>query len=254
MRNLRVVWIIWLREVKRYLREKIRIITSLTMPALYLFVLGKGLGSSMAMRGAPPGFDFRQFLFPGILGMTVLMTAIFAAISIVWDREFGFLKEVMVAPVPRWTITLGKGLGGSTVAMMQGVIMLLLAPTIGINLTPAIVAQVVPLLFLVAFSITSMGIVVAARMKTMEGFQMIMNFFLMPMLFLSGAIFSLKNAPGWMSFLSKFDPLTYGVDALRGIMLPEMQPLHSISFNVVVVAFFSTVMIGLAVFAFNRQD
>lgn len=254
MKNARVIWIIWLREIKRYLREPARIFTSLVMPALYLYVLGKGLGSSMAMRGTPPGFDFRQFIFPGVLGMTVLMTSIFAAISIVWDREFGFLKEVMVAPVPRWTIVLGKGFGGSSVAMFQGTIMLLLAPTIGIKLTPQIVAEVVPLLFLVAFSITSIGIVVAARMKTMESFQVIMNLFLMPMLFLSGALFSLKNAPGWMSFLSKFDLLTYGVDALRGIMLPELPPLHSASYNIAIIGLFSLIMISLAVFAFERQD
>ncbi len=254
MKNARVVWIIWLREIKRYLREPARIFTSLVMPALYLYVLGKGLGSSMAMRGAPPGFDFRQFLFPGVLGMTVLMTSIFAAISIVWDREFGFLKEVMVAPVPRWTIVLGKGFGGSSVAMFQGTIMLLLAPTIGIKLTPIMVVKVVPLLLLVAFSITSLGILVASRMKTMESFQVIMNLFLMPMLFLSGALFSLKNAPEWMSFLSKFDMLTYGVDTLRSIMVPEVPPLHPAIYNIAVIGMFSVVMMGLAVFSFERQD
>lgn len=254
MTSLRTIWIIWLREIKRYLRDPIRIVTSLTMPALYLFVLGKGLASSMAMKGAPPDFDFRQFMFPGVLGMTVLMTAMFASISIVWDREFGFLKEVMVAPVPRWAITIGKGLGGSTVALSQGIIMLLLAPVIGISLTVDMVLKVIPLLLLVAFSITSMGILIAARMKTMESFQMVMNFFLMPMLFLSGALFSLRNAPDWMTWLSKFDPLSYGIDAIRGVMLPQVPPLHSLSTNVIVIVVFSLAMMSAGVFAFNRQD
>jgi daunorubicin resistance ABC transporter membrane protein len=164
-----------------------------------------------------------KFMFPGILGMTVLFTAVFSAISIIWDREFGFLKEVLVSPVPRSSVALGKIIGGSTTALMQAVVFLALAFTpwfYGFSLSTLWkVLAVLPLLVLLALSLTSLGVAVAARMTSFEGFPIVMNFLLMPLFFLSGAFFPLQGLPTWMNFLNKIDPLTYGVDALRGIML-----------------------------------
>ncbi|HVN66940.1 MAG TPA: ABC transporter permease, partial [Candidatus Sulfotelmatobacter sp.] len=164
------VYILWLRDLKRYWYDKPRIFASLGQPILFLFVLGTALGPSVT---TPGGVSFSEFIFPGIISMTVLFTSIFSAISIVWDREFGFLKEVLVAPVSRWSIVIGKALGGSTVAVLQGCLMLVLAPLVGVKLSVLIVLQSIVVMFLIAFAITGLGIVIAARMKEMEGFQMV---------------------------------------------------------------------------------
>ena len=168
-------------------------LAALGQPMLYLFVFGTGLGSAMSTATQTGAIDFRQFMFPGTLAMTVLFTAIFSAISIVWDREFGFLKEVMVAPVSRTAVALGKVAGGATVAMFQGVVALLLAPVVGVKLSIDQIVSIVGLMLLLATVMTSFGILIAARQKSMEGFQMMMNFLLMPMFFLSGAFFPLRG-------------------------------------------------------------
>jgi ABC-2 type transport system permease protein len=192
----------------------------------------------------------------------VLFTAIFSAVSIVWDREFGFLKEVMVAPVSRTAVALGKVAGGSTVAMFQGALVLLLAPLIGIRLTVAQVVVLVGLMFVLASSLSALGILIAARQRTMEGFQMIMQFLLMPMFFLSGAFFPLQGVPLWMEWLSKVDPVTYGVDPLRQVALRESVPamvlealrLHPILTDVLVMAAFGLAFIVPAIWLFSKRD
>lgn len=214
--DIMAVYILWLRDLKRYWYDKARIIASLGQPILFLFVLGTAL--SPTFHGTA-GINFSEFIFPGVIAMTVLFTSIFSAISIVWDREFGFLKEVLVAPVSRWSIVAGKALGGSTVAMIQGAIMLCLAPLVGVKLTIGIILLSLCVMFLIALAISSLGIVIAARMKEMEGFQMVVNFLIMPLFFLSGALFPLDRLPPWLSVLTRLDPLTYGVDMLRGVML-----------------------------------
>ncbi|MBV9231523.1 MAG: ABC transporter permease [Chloroflexi bacterium] len=224
-RNLNTISIVWYRDILRYVRDPMRVITSMMQPLMFLFIFGSGLRGSLNMTGGaalPPGsagLDFRTFLFPGVLGMAVLFTSIFSAISIVWDREFGFLREVLVAPIARTSVVLGKALGGSTVAMLQGTIMLIFAPLIGVSLTPVLVIKLMSEMLLLAFCLTCMGIVVAARMKSMEGFQVIMQFFLMPMFFLSGALFPLRGLPLWLAILNRLDPVTYGVDPLRQAVL-----------------------------------
>ena len=247
-RNLKGAYTIWYRDVIRFSRDRPRILAALAQPMLYLFVFGTGLGS--AMSGSPAGaVDFRQFMFPGTLAMTVLFTAIFSAISIVWDREFGFLKEVMVAPVSRTAVALGKVAGGATVAMFQGVVALLIAPIVG-------------LMLLLATVMTSFGILIAARQKSMEGFQMMMNFLLMPMFFLSGAFFPLRGVPPWMAWLAILDPVTYGVDSLRQVVLRRSVPaemlraltVHPTAMNVLVMAVLSVAFIIPAVWQFGRQD
>lgn len=220
--SMRGIYIIWLREFKRFWRDRPRRIGGFAQPILYLALLGVGMQSAFKVFGGGD-VPYIKFMFPGIVGLTVLFTAVFSAISIIWDREFGFLKEVLVSPVPRTSVALGKIIGGSTTALIQGAIFLVLAFTpwvYGFSLSTLWkVLAVLPLIVLMAMSLTSLGVAVAARMSSLEGFPIVMNFLLMPLFFLSGAFFPLQGLPGWMDFLTKIDPLTYGVDALRGIML-----------------------------------
>ncbi len=243
------VYILWLRDLKRYWYDKSRIAASLGQPILFLFVLGTALTPSFK---GPSGLNFSEFIFPGIVGMTVLFTSIFSAMSIVWDREFGFLKEVLVAPISRWSIVIGKSLGGSSVAVIQGTLMLLLAPLVGVRFSLLSLPLIFISMFLIAFSMTALGIVIAARMKEMEGFQVVVNFLIMPIFFLSGALFPLNNLPGWLSVLTKIDPLTYGIDFMRGIMVNSHSfPLH---LDIAVIAAFSLIMMAIAVSEFNISE
>ena len=220
METLRVIYAIWLREVKLFVREPTRLVGMVGQPLLYLLIVGQGIAGGLTLNGAPAGMGYMHFIYPGIIGMSVLFTSMFAAISIIWDREFGFLKEVLVSPAPRWAVAFGKILGGATVAMMQSVILIALAPFVGVSLSAAMVLQVLLLCFLLSCAITSLGVSVAARMRSMQGFQMIMNFLVMPMYFLSGAMFPTTSPgfPAWMQALTTVDPLTYGVDALRNVV------------------------------------
>lgn len=249
MRNLMAIYVLWLRDLKRYWYDKPRIVASLGQPLLFLFVLGTALSPSF--RG-PAGINFSEFIFPGIIGMTVLFTSVFSAMSIVWDREFGFLKEVLVAPISRWSIVVGKALGGSTVAMIQGTIMFLLGQFVGIKISFLLFLKALVGMFLIAFAMSSLGIAIAARIKEMEGFQVIVNFLIMPLFFLSGALFPLDHLPAWLNILTRIDPLTYGVDFLRGVIIGNH--VFPLSFSFALVALFSFVMIIIAVFEFNLEE
>ncbi len=218
MLSLRVIYTIWLREFKTFIRERSRMVGMVGQPLLYLLILGKGITASMSLNGAPGGMDYLRFMYPGIIGMSVLFTSIFSAVSIIWDREFGFLKEVQVAPVPRWAVAVGKVLGGATVATIQSAILIILAPLAGLSLSIWIIIKIILLSFLMSFAVTSLGISIAARMESMQGFQMIMNFLVMPLYFLSGGMFPVNTAPEWMKTLMVIDPLTYGVDAIRTVV------------------------------------
>jgi ABC-2 type transport system permease protein len=260
-RDLKGAYTVWYRDVLRFFTDRMRIVASLGQPLLFLFVFGSGMAS--AMRGLGGGeIDYQTFMFPGILGMSVLFTAVFSAVSVVWDREFGFLKEVLVAPVSRTAVALGKMAGGSTVAMFQGTILLVLAPLIGIRLSFLQIIQLMGLMLLLASVMTSFGILFAARQRTMEGFQMVMNFLLMPMLFLSGAFFPLTDVPRWLEILAKVDPVTYGVDPIRQIMLADTAPAEAIeALSVASIGTDVAILFGLgvafmipAVWLFGRQD
>jgi len=264
--SLRGVYIIWYRDVLRFVRDRPRIIAAMAQPALYLVIFGSGVSS--AIRGpTASGADYMQFLFPGVVGMTVLFTSVFTAMSIVWDREFGFLKEVLVAPVSRTAVAIGKALGGSTQAVLQGSLVLLLAPLAGVSLSPITIMTVLPLMFLLAFALTSLSIALAARMRSMEGFQVMMNFFMMPLFFLSGALFPLSGLPGWLTVLTLLDPATYGIDPIRRIIMmgsgysADAMPALvlfgielSIAHEIAILALFAAVMLALAVRSFGRQD
>jgi ABC-2 type transport system permease protein len=217
MKGLTVVYAIWLREFKVFTREKFRIVGMIGQPLLYLLIVGKGITAGMRLN-ATGNIDYLKFIYPGIIGMSILFTSVFSALSIIWDREFGFLKEVLVAPVPRWGVAIGKSLGGATIVMMQTVVLICLAPVAGISLTVFVVAKLLVLSFVFAFALTSLGVVIASRMASMQSFQMVWNFMVLPLYFLSGAMFPMASAPGWMQALMAIDPMTYGVDAIRNVV------------------------------------
>lgn len=258
MHNFLAIYSIWLRDVIRVGRDRSRIVGAMAQPILYLFVFGTGMSRAFTTTSAKSlpfgGQNYVVFLYPGILGMAILFTSIFSAISIVWDREFGFLKEVMVAPISRATVAVGKGLGGSTIALGQGIVILLFAPLAGVHLSWQTVLLLIPTMALVAFSLTSLGIVVASRMRTMEGFQMIMNFLMMPLFFLSGAMFPLQRLPGWLTVLTRLNPLSYGVDALRTIVLGPQAQIYPLTVDIGVVAIFGAVCMTTAAWLFNKVD
>src|SRR5262245_23923196 len=219
-KSLKVVYTIWLREYKTFAREKVRVIAMVAQPLLSLAILGRGITAGMRLTGAGE-VDYIKYMYPGVIGMSILFTSIFSALSIIWDREFGFLKEVLVAPVPRWAVALGKSFGGATVSMFQSVILVAMAPLVGLSLSFGLILKLLVLAFLLSFAITSLGIVIASRMQSMQSFQMVMNFLVMPLYFLSGAMFPMATAPVWMRSLMTADPLTYGVDALRNVTFSD---------------------------------
>ena len=217
---IQAILVIWYRDVLRFSRDRARLLVSLAQPLLYLLVFGVGLSASLGGGlGLPPGVTYLQYLYPGVLGMAVLFTAMFSAMSVVWDREFGFLREILVAPINRSAVAVGKALGGATQAMVQGVLLLVFAPVVGVKLSLVGVLQLVPLLFVLAFALTSLGVALASQMKSMQGFQAVMTFLVMPMFFLSGALFPLSNLPGWMTVLTRLDPVAYGMAPIRDAVL-----------------------------------
>lgn len=215
------VYTIWLREMIHYVRSKSRIISSLAMPIIWLALLGTAIGTMVEKSPLlPPGMNYVQYIAPGIIGMAILFTSIFSGISIIIDREFGFLKEILVAPVSRFSIVLGKALGGTTTAMIQGLIMFFFTILLGVKFNSELgyglgfFASIV-FMFLIGLSFVSLGIAIASKIESHEGFQMIMSFLIMPMFFLSGALYPINTLPGWLKVLTYIDPLTYGIDGLR---------------------------------------
>jgi ABC-2 type transport system permease protein len=219
--DLRAVKIVWRRELIRFSKDKLRIVTSLVQPVLFLFVLGTGL-SHLASAGTH-GVDLRTFVYPGVLCMAVLFTAMFSAASLVWDREFGFLREMMVAPVRRSALVLGKCLGGATVACFQGIIVICLAGLVGVPYAPVLILAVFAIQLVLAFTITAFGVMVAARIKQIQSFMAITQMVMMPMYFLSGAIFPVAGLPGWLTVLNRLDPLTYAVDPMRRAVFSHLR-------------------------------
>jgi ABC-2 type transport system permease protein len=212
--DLRAAGIVWRRELIRFRSDRLRAISGLIQPVLFLFVLGTGL-SSLAKRGLPPGVDFKTFIYPGVLGMSVLFTAIFSAASIVWDREFGFLREMLVAPVSRAALVIGKCLGGATVATFQGIVILILAWLAHVPYNPVLIITLIGELLLLSFTLTAFGVMMAARIKQIQAFMALTQMLVMPLFFLSGALYPLKGLPTWLAVVTRFDPLTYIVDPMR---------------------------------------
>jgi ABC-2 type transport system permease protein len=219
--DLRAISIVWRRELIRFRRDRLRAITSLVQPLLFLLVLGTGL-SSLANHSLPSGIDFKTFIYPGVLAMAVLFTAIFSAASIVWDREFGFLREMLVAPVSRASIVIGKCLGGATIATFQGIIILALAGLAHVPYNPVLMLILVGEMLLLAFTLTAFGVMMAARITQFQAFMALTQMLVLPLFFLSGALYPLHGLPGWLSVLTRIDPLTYVVGPMRHAVLGHL--------------------------------
>jgi ABC-2 type transport system permease protein len=244
-----IVYTIWLRNMKRYLRSKSRIVGSLGMPVFFLLVLGFGLNSVVSLPGMGQGYI--GFIIPGIISMSVLFTSVFSGIQIIWDKQFGFLKETLVAPVSRLEIMLGQTFGGATTAVIQGIIILVLSLFIGLNIT-SITGFLVAFVFmlLIGLSFTAFGIAIASRMEDMHGFQLIMNFVIFPIFGLSGALFPIDGLPSWLKSLTMLDPLTYGVEGIRYGLLGTSQINPFFSF--VVLTGFTVIMVILGAYLFRK--
>jgi ABC-2 type transport system permease protein len=265
--QVRAATVVWQREMIRFGRDRSRIISSLIQPVLFLFVLGTGLSSLMSTGEV----DFRTFLFPGVLAMSVLFTAAFSGISIVWDREFGFLREMLVAPVGTTAILTGKCLGGATVATLQSLVILALAGLVDVPYDPVMMLELVVLLFLMAFMICALGLVLAARVKQIQSAMPLVQLTITPLMFLSGALFPLSNLPAWLKAVTTLNPMTYAVESIRSVVFDrlDLTPAVRATFDpgitwggwpvptlveVAVVVVTCLVLLGLAVARFARTE
>jgi ABC-2 type transport system permease protein len=268
-RNLRAIKVVWQREVIRFTSDRLRILTALIQPALYLFVLGSGL--SRITSSATHGLNYRTFVFPGALSMTVLFTAMFSAGSVVWDREFGFLREMLVAPVSRAAIVIGKCLGGATVAAAQGVLVLVFAGLVGVPYSPVLILTIIGELLLLAFTLTAFGVMIAARIQQFQAFMAVTQMLMMPMFFLSGALYPLGGLPLWLRVLTRINPVTYAVDPVRRAVFdrldisPQVRAVFDpgvtwngwqvpTSLEIVIVAAVGVVMLLIAIVQFRRAE
>ncbi len=251
----RVIYVIVAREFKKFIRERSRLISSIARPMIWLFFIGAGMSRLVQPEG---GGTYTQFIFPGILGMTILFSSIFSSISIIWDKEFGFMKEILVAPVSRLSIVVGKATSGMVVSVLQAAIVLALFPIVGLRLGPAEIAAAIALCALTAFCISAFGIVLASFYDSYESFSVIMNFIIMPMFFLSGAMYPVKLLPTPLRIASKLNPLTYGVDGLKHILTPisegPMSPDFTIMTDIIVVAAMSLAFVWISTKLFERKQ
>jgi ABC-2 type transport system permease protein len=245
-----VIYVLWLREVKRYLRSRAQIIASLGQPLLYLLVLGFGLGPVFAQAGRG---SYLQFVAPGVVGMGILFTSIFSGIGLLWDRQFGFLKETLVAPVPRLQIMAGRTLGGATIAMVQGLLVLTVCLLAGFR-PQSFVGLLLAFVYmaLIAIVFAALGTAIGSGLRDMQGFQFIMNFLVMPIFFLSGALYPLTNLPTVLAAATRIDPLSYGVDGLRGTLIGVSE--IGLGIDAMVLALFATAFLGLGAWAFSRIE
>jgi ABC-2 type transport system permease protein len=244
------IYILWKRELIRYFRSRARLVGSLGQPLLFLVALGFGLGPIFQKAGQG---NYFQFLGPGIICMGILFTAVFAGIQVIWDRQFGFLKETLVAPVSRFEIMLGKTLGGATVAFLQGVFVLILTIVVGFRINnPLMIPIALIAMFLTALFFTALGISIASILEDMQGFQLIMNFVVQPVFFLSGALFPLSGIVSFLSVIAYIDPLSYGVDAVRGSLTGASH--FGLTTDLVVLAIISAVMLAIGSYLFSKVE
>ena len=255
MSEIRGFYSLWLREIKRFYRDRTRLVTSFIQPLLWLVIFAAAFGTRFVL---PANLNYQQVLLPGIIGQTLLFTAMFMGINVIWDKEFGFMKETLVSPVSRFTIFMGKMVGDSTDALLQGIVVFAIGLAIGIPINPITFLYALPVMLLVTFGLVSIGLTIASFMGNLEGFGAIQTFVNLPLFFLSGALFLLKGGslPTWLTDIAAWNPLTYGVDALRHVMLGsawtplQVQPLW---IDLGVVALFDGIMIAIGTWAFSRM-
>ena len=244
------IYIIWLREMTRFFRAKSRVIGSLAMPLFFLVILGFGFNASIRFSDIPPEIDYIDFLAPGIIGMALLFDSISSGLTVLMDKQFGFLKEIMVAPVDRFSIVIGKTAGGVTTALIQGILILLISLVIGVKITGFVgFLSAMVFMILIAVSFVCLGLIFASKMEDMHGFQLITRLFAFPVFLLSGAFFPLENLPVWLQYLTYMNPLTYGVDGLRHSLIGITQ--FSVTLDLLVLVCFSTLMIILSTYFFS---
>lgn len=253
MFSYKAIYVIIVREFKRFFRQRGRLLVTISRPLLWLFIVGAGFGS---MVNIPAAASYKQFLLPGIIGMTILFSSVFSSISVVWDREFGFLREMLVAPISRATIVMGKLLSGTALSIVQGAVILLFSPLLGIKLT--IISFLIMLFFMTILSIaiTALGLFIASFLTSLEGFNVIMNFIVLPMFFLSGALYPMNAMPKALHYFSMLNPLSYGVDAFKHIMfrsggMPGGE--FPLLLDMALLFVFSAVMIVLATHSFEKK-
>ena len=268
--NLRGVRVVWQREMIRFSRDRLRMVTSLIQPVLFLFVLGTGL-STITNGSSSTNVNLRTFMYPGALSMAVLFTAMFSAASIVWDREFGFLREMLVAPIARWSIVVGKCLGGATTSTLQGVIILAMAGIVGVPYSFTLFVTVFFELLLLALTLTAFGVMMSARIDQIQSFMALNQMLLMPLFFLSGALFPLGNLPAWLQVATRIDPLTYAVDPVRRAVFAHLHApaavIHRLnpgvtwgswrvptSVELLIVAAMGVSFLGVAIWQFRKAD
>ncbi|MGL6297552.1 MAG: ABC transporter permease [Methanobacteriaceae archaeon] len=250
MGELEGIYTIWLREVKRYVRYRSRILTAIFTPLLWLLVFGTGLGSAIKFGGISGGYQ--TFIYPGIIAQTILFTCVSSGVSIIMDKQYGFLKEIIVAPLSRSSIIFGKAIGISSGAVLQAIILLLLSFVVGVEMTPLIFIMCIIISTLIAIGFSGLGLLLASFLDSMEGFNLVMSFVILPIFLLSGALFPLNNLPIWLQFIVYLDPLTYGVDALRGIIIHKSAlPLEV---NILVLVGFVAAMILLSALIFTKKE
>lgn len=246
---MNTIYILWLRQLKRYVRSRSRIIGSLGQPLLFLVALGFGFGPVFKRAG---GGNYIDFLAPGVIAQGILFTAIFSGIELIWDRQFGFLKETLVAPVSRLEIMIGRTLGGATIATIQGIIVFFL--TLGIGFRPQLSLLPVFFLFmvLIATLFTALGTAIASRLQDFQGFQLIMNFLVMPLFFLSGALFPLQNLPQILTIITEVNPLTYGVDGLRGTLIGASH--FGLTVDLFVLGVLTAIILTIGAYFFSKVE
>lgn len=245
---MNVIWVLWLRQLKRYWRSRGRVIGSLGQPLLFLLALGFGFGP--VFRRAGQG-DYIEFLAPGVIGMTILFAAIFSGIELIWDRQFGFMKEILVAPVSRLTIMFGRTLGGATTALIQGLIVFIICLVAGFRVQhPEQIPLAILFMVLISLMFTALGTAIASVMSDFQGFQLVMNFLVMPIFFLSGALFPLIGLPKLLNFLAAIDPLSYGVDGLRSAFAGVAH--FGLSTDLAILFALSVILLGVGSYLFSR--
>jgi ABC-2 type transport system permease protein len=267
----RAIKIMWRREMIRFTNDRIRTVTAFVQPVLYLFVLGSGLQAFAGKQATAGAVDVRTFIYPGVLCMTVMFAAMFSSMSIVWDREFGFLREMMVAPIRRSSIVIGKVLGAATTAGIQGVIMMVLGPLVGVPYQLGLILGILALMLLLATAIGAFGVMIAARIKQMQSFMGVMQMIIMPMFFISGALYPVHNLPSWLAVLNRLDPLTYAVDPMRKLVFAHIDVSAAqraaldpgvtwfgwqvpVALEIAMVAVLGLSMLGVAIWEFSRPE